>query len=288
MRKGIRFAGAAIGKKRGGRAEGAAKAEAKQDRMADNTLSRKQKILARYPNMTGNEIMKTALLYALVLAAVMWLCFRNFLFCMAGVLFVPVLLRRKDREEGRKKQMRMQLQFRKTMEMMYSSAAAGASAEKCIRDTLADMRRTPEDYTELLPAFEEAACRLDSNVSFAEAMEAFASQCSSSDIRNFVRILCAAVRSGGSLPDIIRRMSDAVRMRVEVNEDIETMLTEKKSELRLMKIFPLCILLYLSLVSSDYMDVLFSSAVGHGIMIGALGLYILAVFLAEKILDIRV
>ena len=127
MRKGIRFAGAAIGKKRGGRAEGAAKAEAKQDRMADNTLSRKQKILARYPNMTGNEIMKTALLYALVLAAVMWLCFRNFLFCMAGVLFVPVLLRRKDREEERKKQMRMQLQFRKTMEMMYSSAAAGAS-----------------------------------------------------------------------------------------------------------------------------------------------------------------
>lgn len=248
----------------------------------------KQRFHPQYQYLSHKEQRRYYLLYLFLLAALLWLCFRSLLVCLSAFFFIPALMRRKDREKGKQKELLLQQQFRKVMEMMYSSAAAGSTAEKCITDALQDMRARPEEYTELLPAFEDIARKLSQNVPFTEAMEEFAAHSLSADVRNFVRILCSAVRSGGSLPEIIKRMSDAVSMRVEVNEDIDTLLTEKKSELRLMKIFPLGIFVYLCLVSADYMTVLFDSAVGHMIMAGVLGVYVLAVYMAEKILDIRV
>ena len=69
---------------------------------------------------------------------------------------------------------------------------------------------------------------------------------------------------------------------------IESAVASKRYEQTLMSFLPCGILLYLQLISPGFLEVLYTTALGAGVMTVCLAIYIAAVLWGRRIVDIRV
>ena len=231
----------------------------------------------------------TDMLQAIVISVtIIWVMFRSVFFMPLLIVIIPLFMKYKSSIRSSKLKSMRQVEFKNMMAMLYSVTAAGGTLERALRSALKDMQSSPERYTLLTPELVRVCKMLDHNVPVARALEQFAERNDDEDIRQFVRILLIAGKSGGSLPDIINRSSEAVSLRMDMNAEVETLLSGKRAELRVMMVIPVFILVYMNISSPDYMSSLYDSMTGRGVMLFALIVYAAAFAIGRKILDIRV
>ena len=108
------------------------------------------------------------------------------------------------------------------------------------------------------------------------------------DVDNFAQVLSAAKRSGGELVEIIRQTAGIIRDKVQVKEEIHTMLASRIFEQRIMNLIPFLIVLYIDLTSTGFFSVMYGTWMGRSVMTMCLAAYAGALVLAGKILDIEV
>ena len=77
-----------------------------------------------------------------------------------------------------------------------------------------------------------------------------------------------------------------INQRMEIKQEIETLVHGKKMESRVMSIIPFFILFYMDVTSKGYFDVLYHNLAGILIMTICLGIYIVAFLMSEKITEI--
>ena len=104
----------------------------------------------------------------------------------------------------------------------------------------------------------------------------------------FAEIFRYAKRSGGDVIGIIKQTSHIIHEKAEVQQQIDTIITGKRLEQRVMVCMPLVITLYLRLTSPEYIDVLYGNVMGIIVMTICLLIYAAAVMLAQKITDINI
>lgn len=88
--------------------------------------------------------------------------------------------------------------------------------------------------------------------------------------------------------DIIRRSAEVIGNKIEVKQEIRTLLSSKKYEQRIMNLIPFLIVAYLQLTSPGFFDVLYYNPAGILVMTGALAVYLAAYLLSRKIVEIEV
>lgn len=67
---------------------------------------------------------------AVVIFLVGWLCYRNLIASLAGMVVLPVFIRFKAKKRVNQRQTRLWKEFKDVTAMMYSSTAAGGTLEK--------------------------------------------------------------------------------------------------------------------------------------------------------------
>ena len=97
-----------------------------------------------------------------------------------------------------------------------------------------------------------------------------------------------AKRSGGDFVQIIHGTVESIRDKIQVEEEILTMIAEKRLEQKVMNVIPLFLLLYLDLISPGYLDILYGNLFGIIVMTISLGGYGAAILLSERIAKIEV
>ena len=116
----------------------------------------------------------------------------------------------------------------------------------------------------------------------------FAAASGCEDILNFAEVFLFAKRSGGDFGRIIKSTTERIRDKMEVEEEIQTVLSGKKMEQKVMSVIPIGLLVYLRLTSGDFLAPLYGNAAGICVMTGALAAYGVALWLSEKIISIKV
>ncbi len=79
-----------------------------------------------------------------------------------------------------------------------------------------------------------------------------------------------------------------IQNRIEVENEINVMISAKKLEQSIMDLVPFIIILYIGVTSKGFFDVLYHNPAGILIMTGCLVVYFAAFLLSEKIIRIRV
>ena len=87
---------------------------------------------------------------------------------------------------------------------------------------------------------------------------------------------------------ILEKSAQMLGDKIEVKKEIEAVLTAKKSEQRLMSVMPFGIILYMSLTSPGFLEVLYGNLFGVAVMTGCLAVYLFAWWLGNRIVDIEV
>lgn len=86
------------------------------------------------------------------------------------------------------------------------------------------------------------------------------------DIEDFAEVFSIAKRSGGNLNDIIRRSAAVTGEKIEVKQEIQTLLSSRRYEQKIMNMVPFLIMAYLQLTSRGFFDCLYFNAAGILIM----------------------
>ena len=87
---------------------------------------------------------------------------------------------------------------------------------------------------------------------------------------------------------MMKKMVQNMEERIEVEDEIDTMLTAKRLEQNIMSAMPFVIILYLRVCNPGYMDVLYGNIPGASLMTVCLGLIVTTILWGRKIININV
>lgn len=180
------------------------------------------------------------------------------------------------------------LQFRESILAVSTALNAGYSVENAFIEAYHDMYKMYGDEAPITTEFHTIVLRLRDNEQIESVIKDFARRSEIEDISDFAAVFESAKHIGGDMTNIIKKAAANISEKIDVKREIETSMSSKKMELKIMTVVPFCILLYLQASSSDFISVLYHNPVGCAVMTMSLVLYLCGVLLAEKIINIEV
>lgn len=178
-------------------------------------------------------------------------------------------------------------QFRDGILSVYSFVAAGATLERAFCQTEKDLLLCYQSEDDIVKEFQRIQYRLQMNMTIESCIKDFADRTELEDIQNFSEVITIAKRSGGSMREIIKNTVDTIGQKIEIEQEIETMISGKKHEFRIMAIIPAGIIGYLRIFSPGFMDVLYQDVAGRVVMTVCMLFYGIALFIGNRMTNIR-
>jgi tight adherence protein B len=115
----------------------------------------------------------------------------------------------------------------------------------------------------------------------------FAARWQIEEIREFAEVFAIARRSGGNLPEILGRTASLIRDRMEIDTEIDLLLSSRRFEQKIMEGVPFFIIFYLGMSTEGFFDVLYHNPGGVIFMTGCLAAYLAAILLSDRIMAIE-
>ncbi|UVI31419.1 type II secretion system F family protein [Paenibacillus spongiae] len=183
---------------------------------------------------------------------------------------------------------RLALQFKEALYSLTSSLAAGRSVENAFISVLDDLRLLyPDPNAEVLIEFEIIRTRLSYGEPLEQSLADFGRRAAIDEITQFVDVFVTCKRTGGDLVEVIRRTSQTIGEKLDVQQEIAVLLAQKRFESRIMMSVPFLFLAFLGFAAPDYMAPLYSG-IGYVLLTGALLMLGGCYWLMGKVMDIRV
>lgn len=188
----------------------------------------------------------------------------------------------------KKRQNLLLFQFREALQLLNSYLGAGFSAENAFRKTLPELVHLYGKNAMITEEFIRIQEGMNLNKPLDSLLDDFAFRSGLDDIQNFAEIFRLAKQNGGELIHILRHTSSVISDKVSLHQEIMTMNASRQYEQKVMNLVPFLILLYLNISSPDFFTPLYTGILGRLIMTGCLSIYLVAVYLSQKILDISI
>ena len=196
------------------------------------------------------------------------------------------LIKKEELIQKRKKD--FLLQFKEALLILSAFVSAGYSIENSIKESINELKLIYGETSLIVSEFSLLNNKLKINKSIEQAIEELADRVAIEEVSNFSMIIRIAKRSGGNLIDIFERSIKVISDKISIKEEIITFISSKIFEQKIMNIFPIIMILYINFSSPNYFKTMYTSLIGRVVMSISLLIYILAIYVSKKIMDIRV
>ena len=226
---------------------------------------------------------------AMALTVVIAFLFYKAIYGMAaGVLVVPFWMRIKSREKQEQDHAQVEAEYKEYMMLIVSGLQAGYSLERAVRQSEEELLKLYPNGSILAGHVHIMNQKIAMNVQLEKAFDEFARAIKLEEAISLAEIISFAKRSGGDYGRHIRDTAMKIEKNISVKQEIETITTEKRLELKVMSFMPLGILAYISITSPGFIAPLYGNILGVVLMSGCLVTYGLFVLLGKRIIDIKV
>lgn len=224
----------------------------------------------------------------LLFGGISWLFYDSWI-PFAGIpVFLVFYLRIWENGCCRKKEEAFCIQFQDSLRSLAASLRAGYSAENAIRETARDLELIYTKEVRILKEFRYMIRQLDMNVPLEQALRNFASRTPQEDVESFVSVFVTAGKAGGDGIAVIQNTVKVLYDKLEVRREIQTLISAKQLEFKVMSVIPFGIIFYMRLSFQEFMSALYGDLPGAGIMSICLGVYLAAWNLGRRIVEIEV
>ena len=188
-------------------------------------------------------------------------------------------------EERNKK---VAMEFQTMLKNVSSSLLAGFSLENAFVEAEKELKQMYGEKSYMFLELQNINKKVGVNIPLEEPLEDLAERTGMEDIYNFIDILSFAKRAGGNFVEIIDNTINKMWAKYETAREIDVAISAKKLEQKVMSVIPVVLLAYMKLTSAEYMSVLYGNVAGVLFMTVCLLAYGGAIYLAGKILQIKV
>ncbi|MBQ8108433.1 MAG: hypothetical protein IJ129_06800 [Ruminococcus sp.] len=178
----------------------------------------------------------------------------------------------------------LRLQFRDLLESLSNSYTVGMTATRAFRAALEDMKVEHGENSYIVKEL-DLICTTHENqgIEIKDMLNDFAKRSGLDDARSFAGVFDVSTNLGGDVAKVIRETRDMISDKIEIELEIQTMVTGEKNQLNILAIMPFVIALLMK--SFNMGD---SGALVIIVKIIAAALFVFAYWLGTKITDIKV
>lgn len=218
----------------------------------------------------------------------------NYLFyksVWAFVVMVPVpflFYKWKKRACIQERRKQLNYQFKDALYSLNVALQAGYSMETAVSCCIRDLEKLYKEDADILREFRYMETQMHISVPLETLFVDLAGRSGLEDIENFASVFATAKRSGGDLSRIVQKTARMLTDKIEVKKEIEATVAAKKMEQVIMSMMPFGIILYMQLTSPGFLQVLYGNVFGVATMSLCLGIYFLAYWMGQRIVDIEV
>ena len=190
-------------------------------------------------------------------------------------LGVPIYREQKRRIINKKKK-ELKVQFKDMLMVMSDSLKTGYSVSNALKESYKDMVSMYGRYSYICEELRIMISKIKLNVREEDIFKDFAKRTGLREAILFSRIFSVAKRTGGNMTEVIGSVTDSIVLKENVREEIEVSTTEKKTEQKIMTLIPMALILYVKMMSPDFLNIMYETNAGRIVMTICLVLYVLA------------
>lgn len=209
-----------------------------------------------------------------------------------GALLFPVVCylngKRIDDEKKKKDANRFYTEYRELLSAVSGALENGLSVENGFKEAERTLQMLYGEDAMLQRSLHTMNHKVAVRVPVEQAFLDFSKEYPYEEVVTFAQIFRFGKRMGGDYLKNLRRSISKMEDCIDVKQEIETSLAEKKLELRVMTVMPLGILAYIRLTSPDFMTPLYHNVLGFGVMTACLIVYGGCIFIGKRIVEIAV
>lgn len=229
------------------------------------------------------------LLSGFLLFIIGYIFYQNLIVSLVLVLFAIFYLKIRVKKIIAKRKESLRLQFKQALYSLSSALAAGKSVENSFKEVVDDLKLIyPDSKTFIIKEFIIINNRFENGEPIENALLDFSKRAGIEDITNFTDVFVTCKRTGGDLVEVIRKTSNTIGKKIEIQQEIAVLVAQKKLEAKILSIAPFCIIALISFSSPDYMQPLYEPGIGPIIMTFALIILIFSYLISKKIMNIKV
>lgn len=255
-------------------------------------LSDRRTALSELKNLRLPDICDSGVRYIaegiVIVCVAAYIFYENIL--MAFILSPYVYLHYKQRKKERAKKDNNEFcrKFRDGIMSVSFALNVGYSIENAFIQAVEELELIYGRDSDITIKFRYIVVRLGQNENIEDIFMDFAEESKVEDIIYFAQIFRYAKRSGGDLISIIRNTTQIIQQKEEVLSEIDTIISGKRMEQRVMSIIPAAIVVYLKLTAAEFIQPLYGNVYGAVIMTVCLIVYVIADMWAKRIVNIEV
>lgn len=209
-----------------------------------------------------------------------------------GMLLYPLIFlleyKRSKKRNIEKQKAELEEQIMHGMRVLNSALCAGLSMENAWREVEREIRILHGETALFYQELKDMNHSVSLNMPIEKLFLDFAYRSGLEDVISFAEVFDYGKRCGANWKHMIDAVVNRMGNKYDAKKEIEVIIAEKKLEQQIMNLMPLGMLLFLQISAWDYMSVLYHNWVGAFFMTVCLIGYLTALFLSEKILQIKV
>ena len=178
-------------------------------------------------------------------------------------------------------------EFQEFVQLLSGALRTGHSAENAMAEAADQLAMMEGENAYMVGVLRMMLSKMSIGEPSEQVWLHFAEQCEIEEIKEFAKAFALAKRSGASMPFILQKIAAQLVLKVQTQQQIETMLAGKKFEQKIMNLMPAGILLYMSITSPQLLSVMYETVTGKLIMTVCLAIYIVAYLLSERVTRLK-
>ena len=253
-----------------------------------------EKIRVRYyeDNMSKIQHIAAYVVVAVLLGVVLFVYYHSLIVSIVGGLLLGIYGERLyAKQQIKKRQKQLRLQFKEFLEIISISVSGGAgrSLENAITDSVHDLETIYNADADIVREI-----RLIVNdyhragIPMVNGFRELGERSEVDDILSFATIYQTIEGKASDYGFIINQTHDIIQDKVEITQEIETSITSAKSEAYMMLILPIAMIAIMSVMGSDFMESLYTTLIGRGAATIGVACTLVSFVIATKATDIEV
>lgn len=220
-------------------------------------------------------------------AVVLFAFFNNVFVALLGGIVCAVILPKYYRNYKRKKQSDdLRTQFKDLLESLTSSYSAGQNTVEAFKDAASDMVSIYGEGADIVQEVQIICTGLNNNINIEQLLLNFAERSGLDDAMSFANVFEVCNRQGGDLKRIVADTREIINDKIEIEMEIETMLSGAKNELNIMMVMPVIVVVMLKGMGTSMAGS--NTPVTVLVKIVCIGIFVLAYAIGRKFTDIKI
>ena len=214
-----------------------------------------------------------------------FLFYDSFLALIPGMFLVVLYMKEKRRILARKRIRRMREDLKEFFRILIAAMQTGRSMENAFFQGSRDLAEYLGKDTEIVLEMKKICMGISVGEPLEKMLLDLSRRSHLEELEYFAEVFCIARNSGGNLIVIMKNTIRMLQERMDVADEIDTVVTEKQLEFYLMCVIPLGMIVYLRIGAAALIDQLYGNVKGVFVMTICLVVYGGCYFYGKRLLE---